>query len=204
MAKTLAIIGTAGRNGDASKLTRHSFLRMCEAAKGLWTRLNCDCGVSGGAAWGDHVLVALALNGFIPADRVILHLPAGIERNKFLTNGPRSPGGIANYYHAAFSRAMGEDTIRQIQQIIDMGAKAIVYPGGMIARNAGIAMACNGLDDALLAFTFGNGKEWIIQEYPGATNGTNAGLNPNGTGTIDTWNRAKCKKFHACLGSTHL
>ncbi len=200
MMKTLAIIGTAGRRDDSRKLSPESFSRMCNAAKGLWTRLQMDEAVSGGAAWGDHVLVALVLDGVIPADRVTLHLPAPLNAHGFHGTGPQSPGGIANHYHRAFSRCLKQDSLAQIRAVIEMGAKGIVYPGGMMARNAGIAMACNGLDDAMLAFTFGSGTPWTIKKHSPETNSTTAGLNHMGTGTKDTWNRAHCRKFHACLG----
>lgn len=198
--KTLAIIGTAGRRDDRWKLSSASFTRMCEAAKGLWTRLQMDEAVSGGAAWGDHVLVALVLDGVIPADRVTLHLPAPMNVHGFHGYGRQSPGGIANHYHAAFSRCIKQDSLAQIRTVMGMGVKGIVYPAGMKARNAGIAMACNGLDDAMLAFTFGTGTPWTIKEHDPEAQSLAAGLNYAGTGTRDTWDRARCRKFHACLG----
>lgn len=197
--KTLAIIGTAGRRDDERKLSRASFSRMCAAAQGVWARLQMDEAVSGGAAWSDHVLVALVLEGVIPAEKATLHLPSALTAHGFHGTGPRSPGGIATYYHKKFSRCIGQDTIQQIRTVVDMGAKAIVYPGGMMERNSGIAMACNGMDDALLAFTFGSGAPWTIKEHGPETQSSQAGLNYAGTGTRDTWNKARCRKFHACL-----
>ena len=172
---------------------------MADATKWLWQKGGFDHAVSGGAAWSDHTLVELGLAGIIAPEQITLHLPAAIQNGQYINQGFGSPGGIANHYHRAFSNRMRVDTIGQIETLLARGAKSVTYAGGTIARNGCIAMDCAGLVDALLAYTYCTGMPWAITKHDMGVSALTAGLNPKGSWTLDTWNRARCLKDHACL-----
>jgi hypothetical protein len=158
MGFTLAIIGTAGRKDDKSKLTKRSFTQMCNRALRLtqWFEQKSPqvTGlVSGGAAFADHVAVTLFLNGTVP--KLTLYLPASWRKGQYHDTGEylENPGGVANHYHRQFSEVIGIDTLAQIQSAQDAGAELIEI-NGFSARNTFVSTA-----DALLAMTFGNEHE---------------------------------------------
>ncbi len=69
---TVAIVGTAGRKSDGSRMNASLFRRMCATALDIirteWKLTPPDVRlVSGGAAWSDHVAVQLYLEGVADA-----------------------------------------------------------------------------------------------------------------------------------------
>lgn len=174
----IAIIGTAGR--DKTKPMTHELWNwMITSALGLVPKGSHL--VSGGAAWDDHLAVALFLNGH--ASYLTLHLPAPFDYASGGFAGPaNSSASAANYYHKLFSEAIGVDTLSQIEQAACMPNcdGTFEFPskgyGGMFARNNKVAQA-----DEMLAYTFG------LSDVPADG------------GTKDTWDKCKGKKFHISL-----
>jgi len=160
----IGIVGTAGRKSDYEKLSKDVYLKMYDATR-CFLKEFCPTKrslrlISGGAAWADHLAVALFLANH--AEKLTLYLPAEFENGSFReAEDFRSPGNISNYYHRRFTSKLGMSSFEQIQAAIDKGAEVIVMDGFFI-RNGGIADNV----DVLLAFTFGAG------ETPKADSGT--------------------------------
>lgn len=112
MTKTLAIIGTAGRGEDYSKLTTHHYWRMVDAAKSVIARENITHLVSGGAAWADWTAYELDLPKKI-------YLPA---KEKDLET--------AQYYHKRF--------FAKVPNVAQPNGE-IVHHGGFLDRNLLVA-----------------------------------------------------------------
>jgi hypothetical protein len=172
----IAIIGTAGRD-KTKPMTQQLWEWMLADAQ---SRIKQGSHVvSGGAAWADHLAVALFLSGW--AGELTLHLPAPFQHGKF--SGPSgSSASAANYYHGLFSRVLNVDTLSQIEQVTTMDNVAgsfepeMVGYRGMFNRNAKVAVA-----DEMLAYTFGVG-----------------GVPADG-GTKDTWDKCRGKRTHIPL-----
>ena len=170
---TLAVIGTAGRD-KSKKMTRDLWIWMLANAQ---ERTEGEHLVSGGAAWSDHLAVAMYLTGVV--DRLTLHLPAPFSGAAFV--GPKnSSAAAANYYHSRFSYVRGTNSMAEIQAAIKKGCEVTFessMPGysGMFARNDRVAQA-----DRMLAYTFGE-KE------------------PIDGGTRYTWDKCQGSKTHVSL-----
>lgn len=171
----IGIIGTAGRDKSIPMRT----------ALWVWMLKDCDRRVmagdtlvSGGAAWADHLAVALFLAERVEA--LVLHLPSPFSNGRFV--GPSgSAASAANYYHERFSQALGVDTRNDITLALAKGAEATYEPAqagyaGMFARNLKVAKA-----KQLIAYTFGEGEE------------------PADGGTKDTWNKCQGIRIHVTL-----
>lgn len=179
---TTAIIGTAGRD-KTKPMGVHLYKWMVHHAR---THIPIDADlVSGGAAWADHVAVSLFLFGHGRSIR--LHLPAPFFNGKFVENGHKSAGGIANYYHGLFSQAIGRDTLGQLNELIQrslVGDTRIHIEcepaspglGGMFARNKKVSVV-----NEMWAYTFGEGDV------------------PADGGTKNTWDLCAGKKTHVSL-----
>lgn len=155
MPLSLAVIGTAGRKEDSAKLSFSTWTAMVQKIAVLIARLgNVDSLVSGGAAYADHIAVALFLNGTV--GKLVLHLPAAYDFNnaRFTDTGVvdfrRNPGGTANYYHRKFSPTSLAEIGRALQT---PGCTCTVSPG-LFERNSLVANA-----DALVALTFGHERK---------------------------------------------
>jgi len=158
---TFAIVGTAGRKDDATKLSKQHFEAMCIVASGLIDQCNesnytITHLVSGGAAWADHVAVKLFSDKKVPHLR--LFLPAEWDNGSYkdlgITDPFKNPGGTANYYHKRFQNSTHIHSLSQIQSALSEGAELIPVAKGFYARNALVAKS-----DFLLAMTFGNEHE---------------------------------------------
>lgn len=176
--KKISIIGTAGRDKNIL-MTRDHWLWMVDVAKRKIPKGSYL--VSGGAAWADHVAVQLFLDGH--ASGLDLHLPAPINKEGwFISNGHKSAGGVANYYHNQFDLHLGRHAISDIIQCSTMdNCDGTVQPvsnnySGLFKRNAIVAAS-----EGLLAFTFGHGDI------------------PADGGTLDTWNKSKGEKLHVSI-----
>lgn len=172
----VAIIGTAGRD-KAKPMTAETWRLMLEDAR---QRVKpSDTLVSGGAAWADHVAVAMFLEGRVKALK--LHLPAPLGTGQF--EGPNeSAASAGNYYHSLFKKAAGVDGIAEIRAALVKGAEHTSQPiakgyGAMFARNKLVAEA----SDAVIAYTFGAGDE------------------PADGGTKNTWDQIKTGRVHVPL-----
>lgn len=185
---TVSIIGSAGRDAESlSLLNADSFEKMVETAQNILGGIvsgKPHIGgklhlVSGGAAWSDHVAVRLFAKGC--ADSLTLHLPCKLDGNKFYDSGSYSyktnPGRSANKYHAQFSKAIGNNSIGEIHEAIENGAKVVVH-NGFFARNNSVAKS-----DHIIAFT------------KSTTN------TPAKGGTLHTWNKVgnMGKRYHISL-----
>lgn len=133
--KTLAIIGTAGRQDDAAKLTVRHWNAMCHAAIALCDEESVTGLVSGGAAWADHVAVRIASHLGLP---LTVWLPAN-ERDY----------DIARYYHGMFTAKLKRDTWDEV-----LKCRCETF-GGFKDRNSKVAEAA----EHFLAMTFGDGPK---------------------------------------------
>lgn len=177
---TLAIIGTAGRDGKMNKTIWLQVLSYLQSYIDNIKTLTTITLVSGGAAWIDHLAVALYLNQTNVKLGLILNLPCNWDFNKhqFVDNGNNNwhlnPGKTSNYYHQQFSQKLGCNTLMQLEEAIKT-ANVKVY-NGFHARNNEIANAT-----VLIAFTWAEGEE------------------PKNGGTAHTWRQCKNEKYHISL-----
>jgi hypothetical protein len=154
----IAVIGTAGRGEDQHRLKPEDFERMTTIVKGIIQSLTKDpYVVSGGAAWADHVAVALFIQQEIK--HLHLHLPAefDLDEKRYVDNGirdyKRNPGGTANYYMDLFKQNSYETPNLDIAYAIEQGAKVTVG-NGFHDRNNQVANV-----DVVIALTFGDGAK---------------------------------------------
>lgn len=129
--KTLAIIGTAGRGSDLSKLSLSKYNTMVETCRSLYDNEGFTKVVSGGAAWADHVAISLE----VP---ISLWLP---EYERDLKT--------AGYYHQAFSDTLSIDTWWTVMNTPHNRYK------GFKDRNTKVAEEA----DCFIAMTFGDGPK---------------------------------------------
>ena len=163
---TFAIVGSAGRKDDASRLSKNHFEAMCECSRQLLQQFNesdynVNTLVSGGAAWADHVAVKLFLNKEIPKLKLFLPCPYLTEARQYdptpivsTEQKKWAPGEIANVYHNKFTRKVGFNSLTDILLAMEQGAEIYVAKG-FYARNALVAQS-----DIILAMTFGD-HEWV-------------------------------------------
>lgn len=180
MGLNVAVIGTAGRD-KGKPYTKQLWEAMLEDAR---RRFVSDVTlVSGGAAWADHLAVALFLEN---RDKFSLRLflPSIFAEHTQRFVGPaNSAASAANFYHEKFSRAIGVDSRGQIASLFKMGNVSIDCEpssegyGGMFARNKKVAQ----VSDACLAYTWGEGTE------------------PADGGTMNTWKQIEGRKVHVPL-----
>lgn len=152
----VAIIGTAGRGENP--MTLDTFAAMYEDAYDRFTEGKDYTLVSGGAAWGDHLAVALFLAKRV--SKLHLHLPAPLGQGDSFEGAYGSAGATTTMYHQRFTKATGICGIREIRQAIEDGAKVTFQRAGpgmgaFFARNILVAKEA----DAVLAYTWGTGKE---------------------------------------------
>lgn len=172
----IAIIGTAGRDKNIPMSLNLWHWMLEDAYSHMPVHAHV---VSGGAAWADHLAVALFLSGH--AHELTLHLPAPFANGRFL--GPnKSAGSISNYYHERFSKVIGIDSLNQIEQVASMdnvdGSFEPVAEGyvAMFTRNKKVAQC-----ERMLAYTFGTGDI------------------PADGGTKNTWDQCRGQRIHISL-----
>ena len=134
----------------------------------------------------DHIAVMEYIEEKVQG--LILHLPSPWQQDdsdpQFLDNEAqniyRNPGRSANKLHRQFSGKIGEDTLKQIQSAIHLGAQRHVH-NGFKERNTAVAHQ----SEYLVAFTWNNGKTPKEE-----------------SGTFDTWKKHQgTKKIHIPIGS---
>ena len=183
----VAIIGTAGRKEDLSKLDPFSYLLMLSICSsfihGIGEKVTL---VSGGAAWSDHLAVLMYLDnkkGF----SLELNLPAPFENGQYRETCQKfCTGKTTNYYHRQFSSNIGNNNNLKGFNSLDQLARAIETSkvnvcNGFKERNTLVANS-----DVLIAFTFGNknvvkpgGTADTVRKYlsSGKTRGYHVDLN---------------------------
>eukprot|EP00731_Ephydatia_muelleri_P036089 Em0200g8a len=179
----VSIVGTAGRGPDFAKMSKDIYRRTFQKAKDVITNVfKLELGavelVSGGAAWSDHIAVQLFLLGDIGSLTLYLPCPWDDSKSQFLESGSkRSPGTISNTLHRMFSSVVKEDSLKQINDAIQVGAVTQVH-NGFLKRNCSVAKS-----EYLVAFTWGKGSV------------------PKEGGTLNTWMKCKGRKVHIPLDS---
>lgn len=141
---TVAIIGSCGRTGPLFNRT-HFELMVAEAYRILTQDLKLKHWnlVSGGAAWSDHVAVALFLQG--KGDSLTLHLPCKLSRNGLAD-------AQSDRLHRAFSRTSSRDSIGELNRVAEMPNATVKTWKGYRERNDQVAKAAM----IMIAFTWGN------------------------------------------------
>lgn len=188
----VAIIGTAGRD-RAERLTPALFAGMTRAAAGIIKdTFGLDPAattlISGGAAWADHVAVALYLEGGVAG--LTLYTPCAFQdgSNGYADTGVidwrANPGGTANYYHRRFSKCLGRNTLGELGAARERGATFDASHPGFHARNSEVARVAT----HMIALTWAEGAT------------------PADGGTLDTWKKCPLpadKKVHVSLGGLY-
>jgi hypothetical protein len=205
---SLAIIGTAGRGSDKDKLSADHYKRMVKVSTKLIDHLGFNKKelrvFSGGAAWADHVVVTLGLEGVVAPENVTLYLPCEYDERGFLGYGDKAAktASTANYYHSVFSKIIGQNSFGQILEVARRGAAVFPGNGNFFTRNTLVAQSVSP-DGVLLAFTFGqegtDQKPWTLRPADRNAMGREGGVKDGGS--ADTWGKAKCLKYHGLLGS---
>jgi hypothetical protein len=183
---TIAIIGSAGRKDDYKLMSKVTFDKMISSVENIITnewKLNLSKSKiilrSGGAAFADHVAVAI-YRKYKNEDedcplQLELELPCKWDHDKqrYYDTGERdfkkNPGGTSNYYHERFSKACGIPSLYELQDAIDKGAKTLESKG-FFDRNNKVSKS-----DRMIAFTIGDNE-------------------PKDGGTAYTWDHASIKK----------
>ena len=165
----LGIIGSAGRKDDAPKVCWGLYHSMIQKAKDTMHVLAAEhdmytmCLVSGGAAFADHIAVALFMEGDVLELELKLPCQFDPSRKRFVegAGGFSSPGSTINFYHRKFSEALQFDSLNQLAAAMQKPGCFVRNADGFLARNTLVAERSH----ALLAMTFGNGP--IVK--PGGT-----------------------------------
>lgn len=187
----LAVIGSAGRGSDASRMTRVIYDAMYDALTETMEQWGCRKLVSGGAAFADHLAVRAFLDG--AAEELVLFLPAPFGGGAFEDRGD---GRTANRYHRAFSKACDIDSLDELQSALTR-AKYQGY-NGFKRRNLEVADAAS---QGVVAFTFG--RDWetcdIHPDDAAFRSAREAGLKDGGT--AHTWQECwkAARKRHVSL-----
>lgn len=201
MKDAIAVIGSAGRQADAPKVSRRLYNLMYDETCTLISEWGIRHAVSGGAAFSDHLAVRAFLDGRV--ESLTLFLPARFAGRSYQTN-PRlrtDAGDVSNRLHAAFSSACGLDSLGELTQAIRQGANVSVHEGFQ-TRNIEVANAV----DHMLAFTFGSMTSRNLKpDEAGFQNAAIAGLKIT-RGTAHCWGEAwKCRlKTHIDLNELML
>lgn len=181
MSKKLAVIGTAGRQDDAVRINRVLYDAAYEDVVSSASRWSAAHGVSGGAAFADHLVVRAFLEGAI--SELTLYLPAHFKNGQFVSN-PKirfNPGQTCNTYHRQFSTSCELDSLAEIAKAIELGAAVHVFEG-FHRRNSEVAADCQWM----IAYTFGSGDPTdFLPSDEGFRDAREAGLKDGGT--AHTW-----------------
>lgn len=166
---SIAIIGCSGRDNEFTDPSM--FDRMVDRAWSIIEEFKLPAFrlVSGGAAWSDHVAVALCLKYKCLLD---LHLPCQWTGSDFESN---HCGRVANRLHRIFSSMTKRDSLAELEAC-RMPGNSFRHYKGFYARNTAIAKS-----DYMIAFSWSKDKE------------------PVEGGTLNTWKQAKKHKFHISL-----
>lgn len=185
----VAIIGTAGRNEDAAKLSEKLFQKMIEKAKDvIENTFKLDKSkitlVSGASSYTDDIVPILHDTGKFAG--MELYLPSRWDDKKKCFNGSSHPDGYSlNNYHEVYSKVVYKDPNHSLHRLNRLkNSPNVVFhdePIGFLSRNTLVARDC----DYMIAFTFGKGNI------------------PKIGGTSNTWKQSKksCIKIHIPIDS---
>jgi len=151
---TLAIIGTAGRGDDYAKLSKDTWNNVKKTVLKFIEEHSVTDLISGGAAFADHLAVGLFNKEICSKLHLALPCQFDIQKNEFVSEGFKSAGGTANYYHKRFSKMMGRESLTEISAAIQKQCK-LSYGKGFLDRNKIVAE--NSV--ILLAITFGEKEQ---------------------------------------------
>ena len=171
----IAVIGTAGRKEDASKLNKEVYEAMYQD---LLSRVSLeDTLVSGGAAYADHLAVRAYLDGHVK--HLVLHMPFTTKHAKCAQ--------VSMYYYDRMYAVTGINVRADINAAIKKGAEVTTQPdtqnySPMANRNKLVAND----GDLLIAYTFGEGDV------------------PKDGGTEITWDMSQGKKIHVPIPLLHI
>jgi hypothetical protein len=147
--RVLAIVGTAGRGSDASRLTLPVWNDMKRTVYRFVKERGYTDVISGGSAYSDHLAVGLFNAGIVTS--LILALPCEFDWHASQFIGNRE-GRRLNDLHRWFGEVIGKSPLEEIKTALYRGAEVIV-DNGFHARNSIVANRA----DAVIAFTFGHG-----------------------------------------------
>lgn len=191
MSEKLAVIGTAGRQDDAARINRKLYDAAYEDVLASAVKWGVKHGVSGGAAFADHLVVRAFLEGVL--SELTLYLPAYFKNGQFVSN-PKirfNPGQTCNTYHRQFSASCELNSLIEIERAIELGASVHVFEG-FHRRNSEVAADCKWM----IAYTFGAGDASdFLPSDEGFRDAREAGLKDGGT--AHTWGecwKAKTKR----------
>lgn len=188
----VAIIGTAGRGTDSSRIDRRLYDAMYECVLDAIVSWGARGAVSGGAAVADHLAVRAYLDGKV--EDLVLFLPADFRGGAYVPNPSVrfNPGQTSNRYHREFSRLCGIDSLREITEAIRRGARIEIVPG-FNRRNLEVARLCT----HMVALTFGGGvsadyREQAWRDFLPVDAGFSSAVAANlkDGGTAHTWGQA--------------
>lgn len=151
----IGIIGTAGKRHKCQRreLDRELYIKMIDASISV---LNQYCTnshqihlISGGAAWSDHIAVALKTLHVLTRDDVedtesmnmetsplplTIYSPCDfiLDEMEFEDNGKRgyqeNPGRLANQYHSSFSSKVGFNSLEEIYELMILFDVELIVP----------------------------------------------------------------------------
>ena len=122
----VGVIGSAGRGADQGFVTADNFSKMVDATLVMISEKFAQdeqiCLVSGGAAFADHVAVALWNKFHAESEnknikKLVLFLPSPWNhdaQNPQFEALNHSDGRIANFYHAQFSKSTGIQSLHDL------------------------------------------------------------------------------------------
>jgi hypothetical protein len=168
IATTVAIVGSAGRKEDARRMNSDHFTFMLNAVQHqieeVWRLSPTNVRlVSGGAAFADHVAVALHRLRPQHYSRLTLHLPVPFNTTRTAFDAA-GIGSFSNAGHRTFCRQMGwneNQSLLELCRLSSDGVNVIVSEPARVAgasppgvssyfdRNRVVAQS-----DYLIAFTF--------------------------------------------------
>jgi hypothetical protein len=200
---TVAIVGTAGRKEDGTKMSRILFDSVLGHARAIIVdkfklKISDVTLVSGGSSWIDHVAVRLWLDSILGSEEeeyagLQLFLPCSVSTHQsklvFQSNSKygswsNNPGAVLNGLHRDFNSKMGQgfNSFSDLFCAQSLGAEFDSHYNGFHQRNIMV-----GKSDYLIAYTWGESHH-----------------SPKDGGTFHTWkNSSSTHKIHIPLLSIH-
>ncbi len=177
----VSIIGTAGRSYEEQKqLNATVYVKMIQKSLDIicneW-KLSLDnvrlC--SGGAAWADHVAVALFLTQ--STNGLTIYFPCKYDEKTGRCDDTDYCGKRSNQLHEKFNDSIGSRNSFDDFRLAQMKNNNVIFDTsckGFHARNSFVAKS-----EYCIAFTFGTDEN-----------------EPKEGGTLDTWRKCKGTKVH--------
>lgn len=182
---TVNIIGSSGRNDT---IDCNIFNKAKQQCINYIKNLECDIGditlQSGGSSGIDHLAVILFLEGIDNKEfkSLKLFMPCGFDK-KFIAKNiyEKTTCDTLNELHKKFTKEIGQDSINDLNKIINDPRVIFIYGMGFFHRNRLLASSANNTSSITIAMTFSENDK------------------PSNGGTNYTWNLIKEKKIHFTL-----